>query len=37
LGKSKALFFEKGKELVMDEEIIEEIPEKKFVGHLVRQ
>lgn len=33
-AKAKHYFLEKGKELVMDEEIIEEIPEKKFVGTL---
>jgi hypothetical protein len=33
-AKAKHYFLEKGKELVMDEEIIEEISEKKFVGTL---
>jgi len=33
-AKAKHYFLEKGKELVMEEEIIEEIPEKKFVGTL---
>jgi len=33
-AKAKHYFLEKGKELVLDEEIIEEIPEKKFVGTL---
>src|SRR6185436_5204289 len=33
-AKAKHCFLEKGKELVMDEEILEVIPEKKFVGTL---
>ena len=33
-AKARHYFLEKGKELVMEEEIIEEIPEKKFVGTL---
>jgi len=33
-AKAKHYFLEKGKDLVMDEEIIEVIPEKKFVGTL---
>jgi len=33
-AKAKHYFLERGKELVMDEEILEEIPEKKFVGTL---
>ena len=33
-AKAKHYFLEKGKELVMEEEILEEIPEKKFVGTL---
>jgi len=33
-AKAKHYFLEKGKELVLDEEIIEIIPEKKFAGTL---
>ena len=33
-SKARHYFIEKGKELVLDEEIIEIIPEKKFVGTL---
>ena len=33
-AKAKHYFLEKGKELVLDEEILEIIPEKKFVGTL---
>ena len=33
-AKAKHYFLEKGKDLVMDEEIIEVIPEKKIVGTL---
>ena len=33
-AKAKHYFLERGKDLVMDEEIIEVIPEKKFVGTL---
>ena len=33
-AKTKHYFLERGKELVLEEEIIEVIPEKKFVGTL---
>ena len=33
-AKAKHYFIERGKELVLDEEIIEVIPEKKFLGTL---